>query len=502
VSPSIGDGSSQAGIEVFNPDKPKNLKTGKRKSGPVDAGELSLLSCVVPHAKMGKAESSVLKSKTGLVDTAEGGMPGQSQPNISRALTPVWQLTEFPEPTKSLKKKASKKKVEPEVSKAGNDDDIDKTIAAFLTKRQQAHPSDIWDLVSTSEIAVRVDDPPPKTTRKSKEVKLSTRITHVSSAASGSVEAVGTNVPERSIRKANQRRSIHNEPSVSLNPVGLNEPIAAVAVEETATNSRGSTSEHHHTSVEPLGSETGSKLGSGNSIHPLAGSPIAQERPDPIEVHTAMGKDPGLAPSSEAVVPRRQFAEKARSTPPDSGSDSDTGSSSPMSALATTPASFSKVGSIAEVTPTIPKGLEISEVPIEAHGEGSSSDSSTESEDEWNKLAGVVASVTASLGPVDLEDKLTALIHGPAKRGPRKSVLDEIPSSSEAGGESSSEALILDEEEDLSKQPSHKRMRALSKIRPSSIEPEDTSEDEEDAPVPIYMDASHEMPNHPQVRIL
>jgi len=384
------------------------------------------------------------------------------------------------------------------VSRAGNDDDIDKTIAAFLTKRQQAHPRNL-SLVSTSEIAVRVDDPPPKTTRKSKEVKPSARITHVSSAAS--VEAVGTNVPERSTRKANQTTLIHNGPSASLNPVELNESIAAVAIEEAATNSRSSTSEHDHTSVEPPGSEPGSKLGSANSIHPLAGSAIAQERPDSIEVHTAqMEKDPGFAPSSEAVV-HRQFAEKARSTLPDSNNDSDTGSS-PMSAFATTPASFSKEGSIAEVTPTIPKGLELSEVPIEAHGEGSSSDSSTESEDEWNELAGVVASLNASLGPVDLEDQLTALIHGPAKHGPRKSALDEIPSSSEAGGESSSEALILDEEEDMSKQPSYKRMRALSKIRSSSIEPEDTSEDEEDASVPIYMDTSHEVPDQPQVRIL
>jgi hypothetical protein len=173
-----------------------------------------------------------------------------------------------------------------------------------------------------------------------------------------------------------------------------------------------------------------------------------------------------------------------------------------MSALATTSTSFSKVGSIAEATPTIPKGVEISEVPIEAHGEGSSSDSSTESEDEWNKLAGVVASINTSPGPVDLEDQLTALIHGPTKRGPCKSILDEIPSSSEAGDESNSEALILDEEEDLSKQPSYKRVRALSTIRPSSIEPEDTSEDEEDAPVPVYMDISHKVPDHHRVRIL
>jgi hypothetical protein len=80
--------------------------------------------------------------------------------------------------------------------------------------------------------------------------------------------------------------------------------------------------------------------------------------------------------------------------------------------------------------------------------------------------------------------------------------LDEIPSSSEAGSESSSEALILDEEEDLSKQPSYKRMRALSKIRSSSIEPEDRSDDEEDTSVPIYMDTSHEVPDQSQVRIL
>ena len=394
-----------------------------------------------------------------------------------------------------LQKKASKKKIEPEVSRAGNDDDIDKTIAAFLTKRQQAHPSNLWNLVPTSEIAVRVDDPPPKTTRKSKEVKPSARITHVSSAAN--VEAVGTNVPERSTRKTNQTTSIHNGPSASLNHVELNEPIAAVTVEETVTNSRSSTSEHDHTSV----AKPGSKLGSANSTHPLAGSAIVQERPDSIEAHTAqMEKDPGLAPSSEAVV-HRQSAEKARSTLPDSDSDSDTGSS-PMSAFATTPAVFSKGGSIAKVTPTIPKGLEMLEVPIEAHGEGSSSDSSTESEDEWNELAGVVATLNASPGPVDLEDQLTALIHGPAKRGPRKSVLDEIPSSSEAGSESSSEALILDEEEDLSKQPSYKRMRVLSTFRPSSIEPEDRSDDEEDASVPIYMDTSHEVPDQPQVRIL
>jgi len=167
-----------------------------------------------------------------------------------------------------------------------------------------------------------------------------------------------------------------------------------------------------------------------------------------------------------------------------------------------TPVALSKGGSIAEVEPTIPKGLEISEVPVEAHDEGSSSDTSTEIENEWSGLTRATASVNAPPGPVGLEDQLTALIHGPAKRGPRTSVLDEIPSSSEAGCESSSEDLVLDEEEDLSKQPSQKLMRALSKTRPSPIEAEHTSGDEEDASLPVYMDTSHAVPDHLQVRIL
>ena len=90
MSPSLEDESLQAGIEVFNPDKPKKKKTGKRKSGSADAGGLSFLSRVILHAKVGKVEGSVKKSKTGSADPAEGGMTGQSQPNVSRTLTPVW----------------------------------------------------------------------------------------------------------------------------------------------------------------------------------------------------------------------------------------------------------------------------------------------------------------------------------------------------------------------------------------------------------------------------
>jgi hypothetical protein len=40
----------QAGVEVTNPNKKKEAKTGKRKSGPVDAGELpSPRHCIHHH---------------------------------------------------------------------------------------------------------------------------------------------------------------------------------------------------------------------------------------------------------------------------------------------------------------------------------------------------------------------------------------------------------------------------------------------------------------------
>jgi hypothetical protein len=78
--------------------------------------------------------------------------------------------------------------------------------------------------------------------------------------------------------------------------------------------------------------------------------------------------------------------------------------------------------------------------------------------------------------------------------------LDEIPSSSETESKSSSEDLVLDEEEDL--QPSHKQRKKLLITRPSSVEPELTSEDEEDPSVPVYMDTSHDVLNHSQVCIV
>jgi hypothetical protein len=152
---------------------------------------------------------------------------------------------------------------------------------------------------------------------------------------------------------------------------------------------------------------------------------------------------------------------------------------------------------------TTPKGREISEVPVEAHGEGSSSESSTESENEGDKLDRLRTPVNASAVHLHLlEDQVVPLLHGSAKRGPRRSVLDEILSSSETGSRSSSEDLVLDEEEDLSLQPSHKRTRRLSTTRSSSIESEPTSEDEDDPSMPVYMDTSHETLDRSHVCII
>jgi hypothetical protein len=404
------------------------------------------------------------------------------------------------------------------VSKTSNNDDIDKTIAALLTRRQQAHSSNLWELAATGKLGVSVDDPTPKANKESKEVKPRARsdgTTHAGAQVppARSVEDIKANVAERSIvRKANQRTAKSNRPLALYNPVGLNKPTVAVAADEESASSRDSTLERGCSSAEPSGSDSGSKLGTtqqgscptcpGKSVHPLAECPIVQKRPDLNEVRIAqVEKNPGFAPSSEAVVPRHRFTEKSRSIRSDSSNDSSDTESSQISVPAATPMALSKRVSIAEANSTFPKGLEISEVLVEAHGEGSSSDSSTESENEGDAFAGVPTYLNDPSGPVDLEDQLTALINGLVKSGPCKGIWDEIPSSSGAGSESSSEDLLLDEEEDLSKQPSHKLTRAQSKIRPSSIEPEDTSEDEEDVSAPVYMDTSHGVPDHSQVRI-
>jgi hypothetical protein len=61
------------------------------------------------------------------------------------------------------------------VSKAGFDDDIDKTIAAFLLKKLQSDSSAFSGPATAGELAVPVNDPPLKTKRKGDKVKSGAR---------------------------------------------------------------------------------------------------------------------------------------------------------------------------------------------------------------------------------------------------------------------------------------------------------------------------------------
>ena len=374
-------------------------------------------------------------------------------------------------------RKASKKKVEPAVSKAGLDDDIDKTIAAFILKKLQSDSSAFSDPATAGELAAPVDDPPLKTKRKGGKVKLG-------AGMNGAISTVAQRRPDRvEIMETtggddNIIGEVNERPTPELNIAG----------------------------GEPHGSQSGSKLSSasltscpallGTVVHPLAACPVVRG-PDSIESRIIqMGKSPGLAPSSEVITSIRRIAEKARPTPSDSRDDSPDIEPSQVAVPAV--ALYSSTGA----RPKIPKGHEISEVRVEARGEGSSSGSSTEGENDGDNPAQQRTPVDASSMHLHLEDQLVPLLHGSAKRGPRRSVLDEIPSSSETESKSSSEDLILDEEEDLSPQPSHKQRRKLSINRPSSIEPELTSENEEDPSVPVYMDTSHNVIDHSQVCIV
>lgn len=58
------------------------------------------------------------------------------------------------------------------MSKAGLGDDIDKTIAAFFSKKLQSDSRSFSDPATAGELAVPIDDPPPKTKRKGDKVKL------------------------------------------------------------------------------------------------------------------------------------------------------------------------------------------------------------------------------------------------------------------------------------------------------------------------------------------
>ncbi len=398
-------------------------------------------------------------------------------------------MTEFLDLTKTLKRKASKKEVEPEVSKAGLNDDIDKTIAALIAKRLQSDLSAFSDPVTAVDLEVPFAGPPLKTKRKSNKAKpragMNSAIPTVAQRTPPSrMESVEASGAETSINKEVNGRTTESgqDPAPGLNI----------------------------TSGEPHGSQSGYKLGSatltscpaclGTVAHPLADCPVVQGGPDSIGACIAqMENDPGFAPSSGVIAALRRFAEKARSIPSDSRNDPLSVEPSRVSAP---PVAFYRESSRTGANPTIPKGHKISEVPVEAYGEGSSSESSTEGEDEGDNVAQQRIPVNASSRHLHLDDQLAPLLHDSAKRGPRRSVLDEIPLSSETESKSSSEDLVLDEDEDLSIQPSHKRTRKRSIIRPSSIDPELTSGDEEDSLIPVYMDTSHEPLNHSQVCIV
>lgn len=397
--------------------------------------------------------------------------------------------------------RALEKKVTPEISSAGTGDDIDKTIAAFLSKKLQADWMTFSDLATASELAVPVHDPLPKKKRRLNKLRSyseSDGVDHATTRvppASGE-ESMETNGDKGSVaRKIDQSTSKISRPTALRNTVGLDATIDVV--EEATTASPEPIPEPRFASAQSSPeSESDSKSGgskqqachpacSAKSIHSLTDCPVFPEGADVIGARIAQMEADKLTRSSEV---------RSTSSGPSSGSSSTESPRVPVPVH--TLAVIPRESSSTRARPTIPKDLEISEVHVEGHGEGSSDESSTEGEDEGTgavPLAVRPVSVSAPSVPVHvLEDQLTALIHGSEKRG--KSVLDEIPSSSETGSETSSEDLMLDEEEYLSRQLSRKQMKVPSMAPLSSIEPEPTSEDEENASLPVYMDTSHEVP--------
>jgi hypothetical protein len=247
-----------------------------------------------------------------------------------------------------------------------------------------------------------------------------------------------------------------------------------------ATTSTFPTAGHHTITVQPSEFESGRK----KPAHSLEGLSADEGGTAQTEVNV----DSSPLSSEEAAATLRSFSGNAPRVPSFPGR------------------SASGMGLRTGAKPTIPEGLAISGVPVEAHGEGSSDESSSEDEDEAGAfpLAKPATSIADPSIPINLlEGQSTALIRGPEKRGPRRSVLDEIPSSSETGSASSPEDLMLDEEEDLSRQPSRKQ-KSFSKNRLSSIEPEiDPSlEDEEGASLHVFMDTPDEVQHYLPVSIL
>jgi hypothetical protein len=354
---------------------------------------------------------------------------------------------------------------------ADGQDDVDKTITALLIRRMHADPEAFSGLVTEIGLAVssRPDvlaaDPPPTGARKRSKLKTGPS-------------------PEENSQLSKLRKPLATRDIVEQDTV----LATATALKETARAGPHPTASHHATTVRPSGSESRS-VRRNKSAHTLEGR-LAVKGGTPVTTHatqTEVNVNSGSLASVETTSTLRTL----------------TGNSQLLPSTGNTPqvpsfpgGSASGVGLRTGVKPTIPEGVEISGVPVEAHGEGSSEDSSSEDEDEEGTapLAKPATSIGDPSVPMNLlEGQLTALIRGPEKRGPRRSVLDEIPSSSETGSESSPEDLMLDEEEDLSRQPSRKQ-KAFSKNRLSSIEPETEppSEDEGSASLHVFMDAPNE----------
>jgi hypothetical protein len=385
------------------------------------------------------------------------------------------------------------KKVAPKASRTCIDDDIDKTIAAFLNNRLRADHSTFSDRTIASGLALPAHDLPPKKTRMGNKLKSGSR-------TDGADHATALVPPTRSKKFMEVNNAEGNVASDAIER-------ATVVSSEPALDPRFASSQSPESESD---SNPGPKpQGSfparfAKSVRPQGECPVT-EGADSIEAHNAkMDLDPGLARSSEGIVTRCTSTAKTKSTPSVSSSGSSSTESPQLSILVHTLTAISSGELSPETRPAIAKDLEISEVHVESHGEGGSSDESSiegEGDEEAVPLVKRARTVIAPPVPVHLLDQLTALIRGPENREPYKSILDEIPSRSETGNETSSEDLILDEEEDFSRQPSQKRMRVRSTVPLLSVEPESTSEDEDRASLPVYMDTSHEVPHRRSVSL-
>lgn len=382
----------------------------------------------------------------------------------------IWRVAD--QGLDSAKTRKRKKKAQPDVSTADGQDDVDKTITALLIRRMHADPEAFSGLVTeigravSSRPDVLVADPPPTGARKRSKLKTGPS-------------------PEE-----NQQLSKLRRPPVMQDTVEQDTMLASrVPPKETTTAGPRPTADHHAITARSSESESG-PVRRKNPQHTLEGRSAVKGGTSVITSGTKPEINVNSRPlaSEESTSTLRTLTANSQLVP---------STGNPLRVPSFPGGSASGVRLRTGVKPTIPEGLEISGVPIEAHGEGSSDESSSEDEDEEGTVP--LAKPATSIGdpsiPMNLlEDQLTALIRGPEKRGPRRSVLDEIPSSSETGSESSPEDLMLDEEEDLSRQPSRKQ-DAFSKNRLSSIEPETdpSSEDEGSASSHVFMDSPNEV---------